>query len=407
MTIPCVFGVTGLGGKDCYSLDIAGSLINSSNLAISEELLCQTLPDETHAAHPLNCQTRYPSGNLGSIQLSHGSVLDKVLAGLLLPGSVVDKSSRGSNLGVALSNLVLHALEITDEAAELLAVVPDVLGGVLESSEGETGHLGGDTDTSFVEDGDGVLVPLAPLAEEVLLGDLDVVEAEDASGGGADAEFLLLLGDFEAGCTLLNKEGGNTLVAFGGVEVGENDEEIGLHGVCDPHFPAGDLEAGVGLSGLGGHGEGIGARDGLRQTEGCDGAGGQLGEPLLLDDVGAVLEDDGIAEGVVYVDEDADGGIHAGELLDGNDGRGEVHAGAAKFLGDFNAHNTLLEKLLDNGRVHSLSLVHLAHLGKDGFIREFGDCFAHGSLSLGEVADGGWGNVGDIYCGGAQCRGGR
>lgn len=333
------------------------------------------------------------------VEFSHGSVADKVLTGLLLASSVVDQVSSGGDFGVGLSNLVLHALELTDERAELLTVVPDVADGVLKGTKGQAGHLGSDADAALVEEADGVLVALAALAEQVLLGDLDVVKVEDAGGGGADAELLLLLGDGEAGGALFDNKGGDALVALCGVEVGKDDEEVGFHGVGDPHLAAGDGEAVGGLTGLGGHGEGVGAGDGLRQAEGGDGVGGQLGEPLLLQGLGAVLDDGGVAQRVVHVDHDGDGGVGAGQLLNADDGGCEGHAGAAVLFGDLNAHEALLEELLDDLGVHGFGFVHVARAGEDDLAGEFGHGVGHGGLDLGQVRQWRGGDVGDVNWG--------
>lgn len=124
MGLVCVLLLQHLGNG--LQLDVAGSLVDGSDLAVAEHLLGNALADEAHTTHPLNCRACHAAGNLGGVELGHGGVLDEVLAGLLLAGGVVDKSPRGGDLGVGLRNLVLHALELANELAELLAVVPDV-----------------------------------------------------------------------------------------------------------------------------------------------------------------------------------------------------------------------------------------------------------------------------------------
>lgn len=390
-------------------LDVGSAFVDGTDLAITPELLGKTLTDKAHATHPLNSEAGNAAGNLGSVELGHGGVTDKVLASLLLAGSVVDEGAGGGNLGVALGNLVLHALELTNKGAELLAVVPDVLNGIFKGAKGKTGHLGGNTDAALVEEGDGVLVAVAALAKQVLLGDDDVVKVEDAGGGGADAELLLLLGNGEAGGALFDNKGSDALVALGRVEVGKDDEDLGLHGVGDPHLAARDFEAVGGLGGLCGHGEGVGSGDGLGKAEGADGVGGELGQPLLLEGLGAVLDKGGVAEGVVHVDHDGDGGVGAGQLLNADDGRGEGHAGAAVLLGDLDAHEALLKQLLDNDGVHGLGLVHLARAGEHHFAGKLGHGLGHGRLRLGKVSDGRGRDLGDVNgCGRhAGCGGGE
>jgi len=44
--------------------------------------------------------------------------------------------------------------------------------------------------------------------------DLDIVKVENTGRGGSNAEFLLLLGDGEAGIRFVDDESRDTLVAF-------------------------------------------------------------------------------------------------------------------------------------------------------------------------------------------------
>lgn len=267
---------------------------------------------------------------------------------------------------------------------------------VLERAQRQTGHLRRDTNAAFIQKADGVLVPVALLAEQILAWDLDVVEVDDACAGCLDAELLLFLRDAEALGALLDDKRCDALVLLLGRQVGKHDEEVGFHAVCDPHLAAADLVPGVCLDGLGRERERIGATDGLGQAEGADGVGGELGQVLFLDGLGAPFENGRVDERVVHVAHDADAGVDARELLDGDDSAGEIHPGAAVLFRDLNAHQPLLEQLLDYRGVHGLCLVHLAGLGQDDFRGELGDGFAHHGFSLGQMCDGRWGNIGDV-----------
>ena len=278
---------------------------------------------------------------------------------------------------------------------------------VLKRAQRQPRHLRCNPDAALVQQPNCILVPMALLAQQILRRDLDVIEVDDTGAARLDAQLLLLLRNAEPFGALLDNKGGDALVLLLGGEVGKDDEEVGLHRVGDPHLAAADLVAARrGTRGLGRQREGVGARHGLRQAEGADGVAGQPGQVLLLDGLGAPLEDGRVDQGVVHVAHDAHAGVDARKLLDGDDGGGEVHAAAAVLLGDLDAHQALLEQLLHHGRVHGLGLVHLARLGQDHLGRELGDCLAHHGFRLGEVRDGRGRDVGDVD-GGIAAGGGR
>lgn len=273
----------------------------------------------------------------------------------------------------------------------------DVPSSVLKRAQRQPCHLRCNTNATLVQQPNRILVPMALLAQQILGRNLNVIEVDNARTARLDTQLLFLLRNAEALGPLLDDEGGDALVLLLGGEVGKDDEEIGLHGVGDPHLAAADLVAARRCAGgLGGQGEGVGARHGLRQAEGADGGAGQLGQVLLLDGLGAPLEDGRVDQRVVHVAHDADAGVDARKLLNCDDGRGEVHPAAAVLLGDLNAHQPLLEQLLHHGRVHGFGLVHLAGLRQDDFGRELGDRLAHHGFRLGEVRDGRGGDVGDV-----------
>ena len=266
----------------------------------------------------------------------------------------------------------------------------DVIGlpcGVLPCTKGKTGHLSGDTDTALVQDVDGVLVTLAFFTKQVGLGDDNVVEVEHASAARPDTELLFLFRNREAGGTLLNNECGDTLVSLARVQVGEDNEETRLHGIGNPHLGSIELVAVRGLLGLGLQRKGVRAGRRLGETEGAEGAGAELGQPSALGVGVAIPHDRSVDQGVVDIDHDADARVDAGQLLDRHDGRGEVHAGTAVLLGNLNAHETLLEELFHQCRVHGLGLVHVPNLRADLLLGELGDRVGHQRLGLGEVGD--------------------
>lgn len=50
--------------RDCRELNVARPLINRPYLAVSPHLLRNTLPHESHSAHPLNSQTTHSASDL-------------------------------------------------------------------------------------------------------------------------------------------------------------------------------------------------------------------------------------------------------------------------------------------------------------------------------------------------------
>lgn len=282
-------------------------------------------------------------------------------------------------------------------------------GSILPSTQGKTCHLGSNTNTALIQHTDGILVALTLFSQQVALGDDDVIKVEHTGARGPDTKLLLLLGDREARGPLLHDESRDTLVALTGVQVGEDNEHIGLHGVGDPHLGSVQLIPVRSLLGLGLQRKGIGPGAGLRQTKRANGACGQLGQEVLLQLRAAVFHDRGVDERVVHIGHHADTGVYAGQLLDGHNRGGEVHACAAVFLGDFDAHHALFEELLDHGGVHGLGFVHVADFRADLFLGKLGHCFRHEGFGLGEEGNRGWGEVGEVGIppagGGRECMG--
>lgn len=82
---------------------------------------------------------------------------------------------------------MLHGLVAADGLAELLAL-HHVGQSNLVGTLGGTDHLGGNTNTALVQRVNGILVAVADLAEDILLGNADIIEVKDARGRGADTE---------------------------------------------------------------------------------------------------------------------------------------------------------------------------------------------------------------------------
>lgn len=76
---------------------------------------------------------------------------------------------------------MLHALEITNVGVELLAL-EEIRQSNIISTLSETNHLGSDTNTTFIQDFNSILVSLADFTKNVLLGNLDIIKVEDTGG---------------------------------------------------------------------------------------------------------------------------------------------------------------------------------------------------------------------------------
>jgi len=241
---------------------------------------------------------------------------------------------------------------------------------VLPGTKCQAGHLSSNTNTALVQDLNGILVTLALLTKKVALGNDDVVKVQHASAAGPDTELVLLLGDRETGSVPLNYECGDTPVPLAGVKVGEDEVKTRLLSVGDPHFGAVESVAVGNLLSLGLQSKRVRAGRRLGQTEGADGAGAQLGQPGAVGLGIAVFHDGGVDQGIVDINHDTDTRVDASQLLDRDNGRGEVHAGSAELLGNLDAHDTLLEELLHHGWVHGLGFVHIADLRADLLLGE-------------------------------------
>src|SRR5207244_11121891 len=124
--------------------------------------------------------------------------------------------------------------------------------------------------------------------------------------GGADAEFVFFFAEGEAGRLLFYEEGGDALVAGGGIEGGEDDVEAGFFGVGDPELLAIEDVVVAAFDGAGLEGEGVGAGGGFAERVGTDGVGGEPGEVFFLLVFGGPADERVDAEGVLHVNHYAD-----------------------------------------------------------------------------------------------------
>src|SRR4051812_13858861 len=102
------------------------------------------------------------------------------------------------DLGCNVSQLKLNALKVCDRLTELLAK-RRVTKRLLEGTLGNSKRKRGNSDASRVERAHEVVEPLAFFAEEIFLGDFDVLENKRSGVRGSPAEFVFFLPGAKAG----------------------------------------------------------------------------------------------------------------------------------------------------------------------------------------------------------------
>ena len=83
-----------------------------------------------------------------------------------------------------------------------------------------------------------------------------------------------------------------------------------------------------------------------------------------------------VDQSVLHIDQNPDRRIDAGELLDRENRLEERAAAAAVLLWNFDAHQSELVKLLDQGMIHHAALIHLLYQRTDGLFGKPADVVA-------------------------------
>ena len=182
----------------------------------------------------------------------------------------------------------------------------------------------------------------------------------------------------------LDEERGDAAVAGRRIDGGEDDEDVGLARVGDPHLAAAQ-HVGVAIA-LGPRrqrervaagfrlGQRVGAERGRRET-------GQEGRLLRRRAPAQQRVDD---QRVVDVDDHPDGRVDARQLFDGEGGVEERAAGAAVDLGHLDAHDAQREERPQQVAIERLLLVHGPRERGDPVHREVADAVAEEPLVVGE-----------------------
>ena len=245
-------------------------------------------------------------------------------------------------------------------------------------------HLRADADAAFVQRFDGDLISLAHFAEQVGLGHFAIFQDQLAGGGSANAQLVFFLTDAEAGKVFLDDKGSDAFVSGGRIDRGHENENPRFLAVGDPKFAAvQNVSAALQFSARL-QGKGIRAGGGLAESVGADRIGGDARKILLLLLFIRPAQQRVGDQGILHVYHDAGRGIHAGGFLNRQNGFEEAAAGAAILLGNLNAHEAELEKLIDQRALEDALFIHLAHQRADFFLSEPADVVAEQDLIFGQ-----------------------
>ena len=146
-----------------------------------------------------------------------------------------------------------------------------------------------------------------------------ILQQQLARAARANAELVLFLADGEPGKAALDEEGGDPPVTGFRVDAGKDDEQVGFVRVGDPELPAGQDEMVTRFHGAGRQREGVAARPGFRERVRADSIRRQARQVSFLQVVRAPAQQRVDDQGVLHIDEDADGGVDRGQSLDRED----------------------------------------------------------------------------------------
>ena len=353
------------GGGDDHPLDLVGALVNGGNLGVPVHPLHVHALEEAGTAEDLHRVVGHLQRDVGGVHLGHGRLGAVGLVVLLELSGGIHQHPGTAQLGGHVSQLEADGLIEADGLAELDTLLGVVHRGLI-GPLGNAQRLSRDADTAAVQGGHGDLEALALLAQQILLGDLHVVEDQLGGGRGADAHLVVVIAEGEALPPLFHDEGGDTTGAD--VRGGHREDHIGvgLGRVGDEDLAAVEepVITLVQSSGLGA--AGIGTGIGLGKTEGAQLLALRQGDQvLLLLLLGTVGEDGPRAQRHVGRQNDAGTAIHPGELLHRDGIAQGIQTRASVLLGIGNTHQTQLSQF-PNGLIGELIfLVHQKGLGFD------------------------------------------
>ena len=276
-------------------------------------------------------------GNRGRQELRHRRLPGERQPAVLEPGRLIDQKPRRLDPRGHVREQELDRLELRDRLSEL-SPLARVLDRGVEGGLRDTDRHGPDRDAPSVQGLHELLesLPLlAVLLEEILLGQLHVLEEELDRVAGAVTQLLLPRPRAESRGALLDDEGGDPVHADAGRRDRGEDRGAAHRPVRDVDLPSVD-RVGPAVEHRAGLGSPrVGARLGLREPERgqlLPGAEGGKVLPLLL--LRPEVVDGRGAQGDMRRERDPRGGARARDLLDRDDVGERVQALAAVFLGE-------------------------------------------------------------------------
>jgi len=367
--------------------DLAGTSTDLVKLGITEETTSGEIVDVTVATEGLDSLKSDLGSSLSSGEDDTSAVLTRDLTGIHSASDGVDVGAVGLERGVHVSHLALHELEVADGLTELLAVT-HVRESNIHSSLHDTEGTRSKNETLRIEAGHEDLGTLTLLTEDVLSGDLAVLEDELGGVGAAHTELIKVGAVGETLHAALDDEGGDTLGASVGVGLGVHNEGVGVGTVSDPHLVTVEDVLVTLLAGVETKGNDIGTGVGLRHSEGTDlMAGDEVREVLSLLGSSTVTHDLVHAKVGVSTIRKGNGSRGTRELLN-DDGVLEIaKVKTTELLRSGRTEETHLTKLGPQPEGELVGLVDIRSDGSDDTLSELTDSLTKLGLLGGEVGD--------------------
>ncbi len=135
-------------------------------------------------------------------------------------------------------------------------------------------------------------------------------------------------------------------------------------------------------------GEGIGSRAGFAQSVSSDSFGGHFRKIAFFLLFATPSQQGIVDQRVLHIDDDAGGGVHTGQFLDSQNCLEELGSASTVLLGDFDAHQSELEEIVDQVFVEDTFLVHILDQRADFLVGKLANVVAEENLVFGKRRQG-------------------